>query len=250
MAASDIEYSETRTIRKMSWDWLSDASGDYTQAALSRSGVIERVLFIPDDAGTAPTTLHDIVLNDTDDYDVLQGLGADLPAALERHINVGDELRIFAKEDHELYSTDGYSGSDADIDGTERFTSDIDLTRETGAAVDFTFDASGATDDLVISLYKTVQSSWDGDEIAIYSTTVDSDNSEDIFHFDITKSYGAGHYRFGMVRSGTTDTFDINVEMRRYHDSTFRGIAFDDILTLVVSNAGNAKGGTAIIYWR
>jgi len=237
-------------MRKATWDWLSGESGGYTQAALGKSGVIERILIIPDDADTDPTTLYDIVLNDPDGYDVLQGLGADLGNALERHINLGDTLRIFAEEDHELYLTDGYSGSDADLDGTERFTSDIDLTRETGAAVDFKFDASGATDDLVISLYQTIQSSWDGDEIAIWTGTVDSDGTEDIYTFSILPSYGAGHYRFGMVRSGTTDTFEMDAEMRRWHTSTFRGIAFDGILTLVVSNAGNANGGTFIIYWR
>ncbi len=247
MAASDITLSDSRKIDSMSWAWTSSAGGAYSQVSLKESGTIERVVIDP--SATAPTALYDIVLNDEDGHDVLQGMGLNLSATVTTQLILGDKLRVFEDTDEELYQTNLTGGSDADIAGTELFTSNIDLTKETGAAIDFAFDASGATDDLVLALYKRRLSTWVGTEIAVWSATVDSDGTADIYHFDIDESYGAGYFRWGMVRSGVTDTFDINVQMRRYHDNQFRGIAFDGTLTLVVSNAGNAKIGTFKIYW-
>ncbi len=126
------------------------------------------------------------------------------------------ESHLYDEVDTKLYKTDSYGGSDADIDNTERYTDDIDLTVNTGAAIDFKFDGSGSTDDLIISLYKRRDDNWDGDEIALWSATVDNDGSEDIYHFTIGESYGAGHFRFGMKSSGSTDTFEMDAEMRQW----------------------------------
>ena len=71
-------YSETRTVKKVVLDWLSDASGDCTGNTVALSGQILRVVFVPDSGGTAPTNLYDVVLNDADSLDVLAGLGANL----------------------------------------------------------------------------------------------------------------------------------------------------------------------------
>ena len=130
--------------------------------------------------------------------------------------------------DSELYQTNLYGGTDADLDNTapvsatDGYTSDIDLTQKIWAVIDFKFDASGTTDDLVLTLYKRRDSSWDGDEISVWSVTVDSDGSEDIYHMTIGPSFGPGHYRFAMQSSGGTDTFDIDVEVRyvRYEVAT------------------------------
>jgi len=50
------------TFKKVEFDWLSDASGDVS-GVLTKvlSGIIDRVTFVPDGGGTAPTTLYDIV---------------------------------------------------------------------------------------------------------------------------------------------------------------------------------------------
>ena len=130
--------------------------------------------------------------------------------------------------DTELYKTNAYSGTDSDldntapVDATDGYTSDIDLTQKIWAAIDFKFDSSGTTDDLVLTLYKRRDSSWDGDEISVWSATVESDGSEDIYHMTIGPSFGPGHYRFAMQSSGGTDTFDIDVEVRygRYEVAT------------------------------
>lgn len=73
-----ILYSETRTIKKVTLDWLSDASGDATADTKALAGQILRVVFIPDSGGTQPSNLYDVVLNDADSIDVLEGLGANL----------------------------------------------------------------------------------------------------------------------------------------------------------------------------
>lgn len=128
----------------------------------------------------------------------------------------------YGGSDTELYKTNLYGGSDADLDNTapvsdsDGYTSDIDLTQKVGCVIDFKFTGSGSTDDLVLTLYKRRDSSWDGDEMAIGSWTVDNDGSEDIYPFTIDESFGPGHYRFAMQSSGGTDTFDIDVEARYY----------------------------------
>ena len=126
------------------------------------------------------------------------------------------ESYLYDDVDTELYQTNGYGGTDADVTNAETYTNDIDLTEKTGAAVDFQFDASGAVDDLELALYKRRDDNWDDAEIAVWSVTVSSDGSEDTYHFTIDASYGPGHYRFGMASSGATNTFDIDVEMRAY----------------------------------
>jgi hypothetical protein len=129
----------------------------------------------------------------------------------------------YGSSDEELYKTDSYGGTDADLDNTtpvddtDGYTSDIDLTDNMEATIDFKFDASGATDNLLLTLYKRRDSNWDGNEIAKLSVVVDSDGSEDIFSFDLSPALGwsAGHYRFALQSNGGTDTFDITVQMRR-----------------------------------
>ena len=66
-------------IRKWTLDWLSDAAGAVDVAARSYGrGWLRQVKFEPDAAGTQPTTLYDVVLNDEGGEDVLTGTGADL----------------------------------------------------------------------------------------------------------------------------------------------------------------------------
>jgi len=130
--------------------------------------------------------------------------------------------RLYDDTDTELYKTNAYGGSDADLDNTtpvndtDGYTSDINLESKMGMVIDFKFDASGSTDDLVLKLFKRRDNSWDGDEIAVTEVTVDSDGSEDIYHFTIDESFGPGHFRFSMQSAGGTDTFDIDVQGRYY----------------------------------
>lgn len=126
------------------------------------------------------------------------------------------ERWLYETADNELYKTDGYGGSDADVSTSVVYTDTVDLTDYLGAVVDIVFDGSDATDNLSLYLYKRRDDTWDGDEIAVWSGTITSDGSEDIYHFTIDESYGPGYFRFGLVSAGATTTFDIDAQMRRY----------------------------------
>lgn len=83
MAGTVVTTETTHTsVKRILFDWLSDAAGaaDATTTA-AFDGLLERVVFDPDAAGTQPTNLYDVVLNDPDGNDVLAGLGADLSNA-------------------------------------------------------------------------------------------------------------------------------------------------------------------------
>ncbi len=82
-----ITKSATRTVAKITLDWLSDSSGDVSGVfAEGVSGEILRVTFIPDGRGTAPTNLYDVTLEDEDGIDVLQTLGANLSSTVTTSI--------------------------------------------------------------------------------------------------------------------------------------------------------------------
>lgn len=120
-------------------------------------------------------------------------------------------------KDTNIYKTDGYGGTDTDVT-TIQYTDNIDLTLALGANIDFKFDASGATDDLVLTLYKRRQSetdeAWGAIEEEKWSTTISSSGAEAIYNFTLGETYGPGHYRFGMARSGSTDTFEVDANLR------------------------------------
>lgn len=113
-----------------------------------------------------------------------------------------------------LYRTNLYSGTDPDVGATQQFSADIDLTQKLFAVCELKFDATGATDDLRVSLYRRLDSSWDGDELELFATTIDSDGSEDLWSFTLGPDFGPGHYRFGLKSSGSIDTFDIDLNTR------------------------------------
>jgi len=74
-----ITYSESRTVKKVLFDWLSDVSGDVNGTLTKKlSGQILRFVFMPDTGGTKPTTAYDVTCEDEDGIDVLAGDGANL----------------------------------------------------------------------------------------------------------------------------------------------------------------------------
>lgn len=83
--AGTVTATETKGlhgIRRVLFTWVSDASGNADGATTGTySGEIVRAVHIPDTAGTAPTDLYDVVLNDDDGADVLHGTGANVPIA-------------------------------------------------------------------------------------------------------------------------------------------------------------------------
>ena len=81
-----VTYSETRTIKKVTLDWLSAADGSCTGNTRTLSGQILRVVFVPDSGDTQPSNLYDVLLNDADSLDVLAGLGANLSNAASSQV--------------------------------------------------------------------------------------------------------------------------------------------------------------------
>ncbi len=68
-------------ITEYTLDWLSDASGDVSGNNFDiKRGHIEAVRFAPDGGGTAPSAAYDVTLTDSNSFDLLTGLGANLSA--------------------------------------------------------------------------------------------------------------------------------------------------------------------------
>ncbi|MHA1225269.1 MAG: hypothetical protein ACTSPV_00835 [Candidatus Hodarchaeales archaeon] len=80
MAGSiDISYQEIRTIKKITFDWTSDSSGNVSGIkSKTLSGEITRMVFIPDSGATQPSDGYDAVLLDENGVDILAGQGTNL----------------------------------------------------------------------------------------------------------------------------------------------------------------------------
>jgi len=118
---------------------------------------------------------------------------------------------------------DGEAGTDEDVGGTEVFTRDINLTADLIACIDFRVTPSDSTDDLELNLYNSISGGWTGLERKWKPTlTVENDDNEFIYHYNIVEAYGPGHYRWGLVRSGSTTTFEVKVVHATARDWTVR----------------------------
>lgn len=78
------------SVKKITFDWLSSSGGaaDGTTTKYY-NGMVERVVFIPDSGGTAPTALYDVTLKDDDGADLLDGYAADRSATVIEALNPG-----------------------------------------------------------------------------------------------------------------------------------------------------------------
>ena len=80
-----VDEDETkikRNLIKVVFDWLTDSSGDATFTTTEfYTGEVLAYIEIPDGGGTAPTTAYDVVVNNDDTEDILNGLGADVVTA-------------------------------------------------------------------------------------------------------------------------------------------------------------------------
>lgn len=112
----------------------------------------------------------------------------------------------------EFYKTDGYaSGSDSDIDTTERFSTVITLTIDLGIVLEFHFkEASGAsgTDDVQFYVYRKKSGSFTAIENYIDDPLIENDGNETVVTYEIDKP---GLYRIGCKSNGGTNTFDLKV---------------------------------------
>jgi hypothetical protein len=74
-----VTHTRLRGLEKYSVAWVSSAGGAVSGNAVSvAAGELMQVGFIPDAGGTQPTDLYDVVVNDANSLDVLNGAGANL----------------------------------------------------------------------------------------------------------------------------------------------------------------------------
>lgn len=128
---------------------------------------------------------------------------------------------LYDETDAVIFQSVGYGGVNGPLTATEQFTPTINLTEKKNAKLEFKFDATGATDNLTLSLYTSNDgdpAGWTGNEIAVWSTNIANDGNEHEYSFTIDDSWGAGYYRFGMQSAGATDTFQIQVAIRYFDD--------------------------------
>lgn len=73
-----ITEQDAFSVKRIHFDWLSAAGGAADGTTTKKyNGVIWRVVWIPDAGGTAPDPNYDVVVNDDDGADILDGAGAD-----------------------------------------------------------------------------------------------------------------------------------------------------------------------------
>lgn len=96
-----------KNVTKLTYDWLTDASGDASITATSKaySGVILKVVAVPDSGGTAPSDLYDITLTDGASLDVLTGQGTDCPSG--SNLVIVDDLLPVANDTLSLTVANG-----------------------------------------------------------------------------------------------------------------------------------------------
>lgn len=74
-------------VRKVKAVWVSAADGTASgTTTLPYTGEIVRLVTIPAAAGSAPTALYDVVVNDEDGADVLMGAGANRSASATEQV--------------------------------------------------------------------------------------------------------------------------------------------------------------------
>lgn len=111
-----------------------------------------------------------------------------------------------------LAETDGYGGAVPDLAADEAYdyTSAIDLETNGYEGIHLTleYDASGTTDDIIFSIFGSLDGS-NYDDIELTGTTCDNDSGADTQVTFIIKDLA--QLRIGLKTSGTTDTFDYQI---------------------------------------
>jgi hypothetical protein len=66
-------------VKKVIFDWLTDASGDATKSTTNGiNGIIQSVIFVPDTSATQPSDQYDVTILDDSSIDLLNGQGLNL----------------------------------------------------------------------------------------------------------------------------------------------------------------------------
>lgn len=115
----------------------------------------------------------------------------------------------------EIYKTNLYGGADADIDGTEKFSSNVDLETDgyEGVHCDLKYDSSGTTDNMIVNIYGSLDGT-NFDSLALSTFIADKNGGVETRISFIVKDLA--QLRIGMKRDGSTDTFDVLLSVQRW----------------------------------
>lgn len=119
-----------------------------------------------------------------------------------------------------LFATDEFSGGKSDVTGTEQYSITLNLNVSKGILVDCSFvEISGTseTDSLLLNIYRSINGTWTGNEIEIEQIDCGVAAVGTIKkHSDaIDTAFSApGFYRIGVVASGGTNPFDVELRGR------------------------------------
>lgn len=72
------EHQNHRVVRKITFAWTTNATGAAEIQTGLISGNVVRACFIPGSGSSQPTNNYDVIIEDEDGIDVLQGTGANL----------------------------------------------------------------------------------------------------------------------------------------------------------------------------
>ena len=113
------------------------------------------------------------------------------------------------------YQTDAFGGAAADVGGTETTLGDIDLETDgyEGVQVRIKVNSSGTTDNFVVNVYASLDNT-NFDTIAVTSFTMTATSGNDVVATILLKDFASVRVRG--VRSGSTDTFDVEVIHQRW----------------------------------
>ncbi|NNF98085.1 MAG: hypothetical protein HKM93_01795 [Desulfobacteraceae bacterium] len=100
------------------------------------------------------------------------------------------------------------------VAGTELFSDSFTLNPAENANIQIIGNSSGTTDDLIISLYTTLDESTENwDTVPLFSQELDcTDGNDNDITLLVTGVYKA---RLGFARTGTTDTITTNAYIRK-----------------------------------
>lgn len=113
------------------------------------------------------------------------------------------------------YQTDAYSGVDSDVGGTETTLADIDLETDGyhGVQVRVKVNSSGTTDNFDVKVYGSLDGT-NFDTIPISQFRMTATGGGDVVATLLLRDLA--HIRVRGVRSGSTDTFDVEVLHQRF----------------------------------
>jgi hypothetical protein len=114
-------------------------------------------------------------------------------------------------------SSTHYGGSDGDVAGTQLYTNDIDLETDGHEGVQILINGypNGATDELYLYIYASLDGT-NFDTVPMYSQAMPNNGASTEVLLTILLAPAPLHLRIGMIRSGSTDSWAVEIIHQRW----------------------------------